>query len=125
MRLCQGAFVHQPQTIRPVQRRRHHPHHRIAHVGLFSILKGDLNLSLTRRRDFRDRQKRMTGETMNLKTFLKHVGNDNSGATAVEYGLSVSLIIIAMIGVLNGVAISTTDMWDDVKAASEEAIAQN
>ncbi|MEO0907655.1 MAG: Flp family type IVb pilin [Pseudomonadota bacterium] len=67
----------------------------------------------------------MTGETMNLTTFLKHIGNDNSGATAVEYGLIVSLIVIAMIGALNGVATSTIDMWDDVQTASEEAIAQN
>ncbi len=67
----------------------------------------------------------MTGETMKLTTFLKHIGNDNSGATAVEYGLIVSLIVIAMIGALNGVATSTSDMWDDVQTASEEAIAQN
>ena len=67
----------------------------------------------------------MTGETMKLTTFLKHIGNDNSGATAVEYGLIVSLIVIAMIGALNGVATSTIDMWDDVQTASEEAIAQN
>lgn len=125
MRLSQGTFVQQPQTIRPAQRRSHHPHHHIAHVGLFSILKGDLNLFLTRRRDFLDCQKRMTGETMKLTTFLKHIGNDNSGATAVEYGLIVSLIVIAMIGALNGVAASTIDMWDDVQTASEEAIAQN
>ena len=122
MHLSQGSFMHQPKTIRPVQRRRHHPHHRIAHVGLFFILKDDLNLFLTRRRDFFHRQKRMTGEIMKLTTFLKHIGNDNSGATAVEYGLIVSLIVIAMIGALNGVASSTIDMWDKVETTSVEAM---
>ena len=64
----------------------------------------------------------MTGEIMKLTTFLKHVGNDNSGATAVEYGLIVSLIVIAMIGALNGVASSTIDMWDKVETTSVEAM---
>ena len=85
-------------------------------------MKGDLNLFLTRRRDFLDCQKRMTGETMKLTTFLKHIGNDNSGATAVEYGLIVSLIVIAMIGALNGVATSTTDMWNKVETTSVDAM---
>lgn len=59
---------------------------------------------------------------MKLTTFLKHIGNDNSGATAVEYGLIVSLIVIAMIGALNGVANETTKMWSDVRTASEDAM---
>ena len=64
----------------------------------------------------------MTGETMKLTTFLKHIGNDNSGATAVEYGLIVSLIVVAMIGALNGVADSTTDMWNNVETTSVDAM---
>ena len=64
----------------------------------------------------------MTSETMKLTTFLKHIGNDNSGATAVEYGLIVSLIVVAMIGALNGVADSTTDMWNDVETTSVDAM---
>jgi pilus assembly protein Flp/PilA len=59
---------------------------------------------------------------MKLTTFLKHIGNDNSGATAVEYGLIVSLIVIAMIGALNSVANETINMWSDVRTTSEEAM---
>lgn len=59
---------------------------------------------------------------MNLTNFLKHIGNDNSGATAVEYGLIVSLIVIAMIGALQGVAEATTDTWSEVETATVEAM---
>ncbi len=58
---------------------------------------------------------------MKLAKFLKHIGNDNRGATAVEYGLIVSLIVIAMIGALNSVADETVQMWSEVKTATEEA----
>ena len=59
---------------------------------------------------------------MNLTTFLKHIGNDNSGATAVEYGLIVSLIVIAMIGALQGVAQATIETWSEVETASVAAM---
>ena len=59
---------------------------------------------------------------MKLTTFLKHIGNDNSGATAVEYGLIVSLIVIAMIGALGGVANETINTWSEVESASVEAM---
>jgi pilus assembly protein Flp/PilA len=58
---------------------------------------------------------------MSLKTFLKHIGTDDAGATAIEYGLIVSLIVIAMIASLNGVANETIEMWSDVRTATEEA----
>lgn len=60
------------------------------------------------------------GDLMKLTTFLKHIGTDNSGATAIEYGLIVSLIVIAMIAALNGVANATIDMWNDVSDTAEE-----
>ena len=37
-----------------------------------------------------------------------------SGATAIEYGLIVSLIVIAMVGALGSFATSATGMWDSV-----------
>lgn len=51
---------------------------------------------------------------MKLSSFLKHIGDDVSGATAVEYGLIVSLIVIAMIAAVNGVAEITINTWDFV-----------
>ena len=65
------------------------------------------------------------GDLMNLTQFLKHIGNDNSGATAVEYGLIVSLIVIAMIGALQGVANETINTWSEVEAASVSAMNNN
>ncbi|WP_420143122.1 Flp family type IVb pilin [Sphingobium sp.] len=36
------------------------------------------------------------------------------GATAVEYGLIIALIVLAIIVSLNSVATKTTNMWNDV-----------
>lgn len=57
-----------------------------------------------------------------LTKFLKQVGNDNSGATAVEYGLIVSLIVLAMVGALQSVANANNDVWDRVETASTEVM---
>lgn len=56
----------------------------------------------------------LAGDHMKLTSFLKHIGDDNSGATAVEYGLIASLIVIAMIAAINGVADITTNTWNYV-----------
>ena len=42
---------------------------------------------------------------------------DERGATAVEYGLIVSLIVLAMLGALTQVAQTTTGMWNSVADA--------
>ncbi|MEE4154387.1 MAG: Flp family type IVb pilin [Erythrobacter sp.] len=60
---------------------------------------------------------------MKLTQFLKHIAADNQGATAVEYGLIVSLIVIAMVGALQSVANTTTEMWSDVETDVVEASA--
>ena len=39
---------------------------------------------------------------------------DEKAATAVEYGLIVAMIVLAMIGALRLVAGSTTTMWNNV-----------
>ncbi|KEO91207.1 pilus assembly protein [Erythrobacter longus] len=57
-----------------------------------------------------------------MTNFLKHIGNDNSGATAVEYGLIVSLIVIAMIGALQSVAAVSDQTWTLVQDRSVEAM---
>jgi pilus assembly protein Flp/PilA len=53
-----------------------------------------------------------------LKTFLRTIKGDTSGATAVEYGLIVSLIIVAMIVSLQAVADVTIGTWNNVETAS-------
>ena len=49
-----------------------------------------------------------------MKNWLGRIVRDERGATAIEYGLIVSLIIIAMVGALNTLGDSTTGMWNDV-----------
>ena len=44
-------------------------------------------------------------------SFIKKLLRDNRGATAIEYGLIVSLIVIAMIVALEGVANENTGLW--------------
>ncbi|HYD25993.1 MAG TPA: Flp family type IVb pilin [Croceibacterium sp.] len=43
--------------------------------------------------------------------FLLRILRDTRGATAVEYGLIVALIVIAIIGALEGVANENTGLW--------------
>lgn len=51
---------------------------------------------------------------MVLTNFLKRMGSDSRGATAVEYGLIVSLIVLAMVGALQSVADANNAQWDYV-----------
>ncbi len=48
---------------------------------------------------------------MRTNMFLKKLIGDRSGATAIEYGLIVSLIVIVMIAALEGVANENTGLW--------------
>jgi pilus assembly protein Flp/PilA len=57
---------------------------------------------------------------MQSKTFLELL-KDESGATAVEYGLILAMIVLAMIGALSSFASSTTAMWDGVESKIAEA----
>ncbi|MBV7267295.1 Flp family type IVb pilin [Erythrobacter ani] len=59
---------------------------------------------------------------MSLTKFLKHIGTDSTGATAIEYGLILGLIAIAMVGALGGIANGTNDNWDEVGTKVNEAM---
>jgi len=47
-------------------------------------------------------------------SFLKRFGSDELGATAIEYGLIVSLIVIASIGAFDSVANENDGVWAQV-----------
>ncbi|MGP1352997.1 MAG: Flp family type IVb pilin [Parasphingopyxis sp.] len=49
-----------------------------------------------------------------MKNWLGRLVRDQRGATAVEYGLIVSLVVLAMLAALTNVANSTTTMWNNV-----------
>jgi pilus assembly protein Flp/PilA len=53
--------------------------------------------------------------------FFRTLIRDQKGATAVEYGLIVALIVIAMVGALMTLADVTTSMWTSVSEKVEQA----
>lgn len=53
---------------------------------------------------------------MNLKTFLSRIGTDNSGATAVEYGLIAALIVLAAVGGFQTLGNSNNTGWGGVNS---------
>ncbi|SFP07174.1 Flp family type IVb pilin [Qipengyuania nanhaisediminis] len=54
--------------------------------------------------------------------FLKKLGRDTEGATAVEYGLILALIFLSMIGAVSSFGQTTIDMWNRVAATISAAI---
>lgn len=52
---------------------------------------------------------------------VRHLLKDESGATAIEYGLIAALIAVALIGVLGGVSGSLDTMFGKVKSGLENA----
>ncbi|WP_379921669.1 Flp family type IVb pilin [Erythrobacter sp. R86502] len=54
--------------------------------------------------------------------FFKLLRHDSKGATAVEYGLVVGLIAIAMVTALWGVSETSTGMWNDIDTRSTAAM---
>lgn len=53
--------------------------------------------------------------------FIRGIASCQMGATAVEYGLILSLLVIAIMASLSNVADSTTNMWNDVSNDITEA----
>ena len=45
---------------------------------------------------------------------LQQLAGDRRGATAIEYGLIVALIVLAMVGALSDVAATTLGLWTRV-----------
>jgi len=48
-----------------------------------------------------------------MRRFFR-IFKDERGATAVEYGLILAMVFLAMVGALSLVASTTTEMWNDV-----------
>ena len=56
----------------------------------------------------------MMDATMKLMPILKRIAKDEFGATAIEYGLIASLVVIASIGAFDAVANENTGLWATV-----------
>ncbi len=54
---------------------------------------------------------------MNLKRFLK----DESGATAIEYGLIAALVAVAIIGAVTALGTSLIGLFDGISAELDGA----
>ena len=53
---------------------------------------------------------------------LRSLLDDESGATAIEYGLIIALIVLAMIAGMSRFASTTINMWNNVQQTSEDAM---
>ncbi len=49
-----------------------------------------------------------------MKIFIKRLLSDQTGATAIEYGLILALIVLAMLTALQNFADGSVTMWDTV-----------
>ena len=54
--------------------------------------------------------------------FLKRLGRDERGATAVEYGLIIALIFLAIIGSVDAFGEEAIKMWKHISAEIDEAM---
>jgi pilus assembly protein Flp/PilA len=59
---------------------------------------------------------------MSKETLLTRLLRNEQGATAVEYGLILSMVVLAMLAALTGVANETKKMWGDVSTKSQTAM---
>ncbi len=53
--------------------------------------------------------------------FLKSLKQDQQGATAVEYGLIVAMIFLAIVGAIQTFGEETIEMWNNVSSKVESA----
>ena len=51
---------------------------------------------------------------MPMRNLIKRIASDISGATAVEYGLILALIFLAMLAAVQNFGNSTIRMWNNV-----------
>lgn len=49
-----------------------------------------------------------------MVAFLRRLLRDRKAATAVEYGMILAVIVLAMLGALTGVADATQGLWNNV-----------
>jgi pilus assembly protein Flp/PilA len=61
---------------------------------------------------------------MPMRNLIKRIASDISGATAVEYGLILAMIFLAMIAAIQNFGNETISMWNDVADKFEESNSQ-
>ena len=58
-----------------------------------------------------------------MKKLISELIHDQSGATAIEYGLICALIVLAMLTALQNFASETQNTWNTVSTATHNAVA--
>ncbi len=58
---------------------------------------------------------------MPMRKLLKAIATDISGATAVEYGLILAMVFLAMLAAVQNFGSATIVMWDGVADKVQEA----
>jgi len=61
---------------------------------------------------------------MPMRNLIKRLASDISGATAVEYGLILAMIFLAMIAAIQNFGNETISMWTNVAGKFEDANSQ-
>ena len=56
-----------------------------------------------------------------IRRTLRTLGADKRGATAIEYGLIVALIVVAMMGALAGLGGGVGGMWSKISNAVQSS----
>lgn len=59
-----------------------------------------------------------------MRGLISKLLRDSSGATAVEYGLILAMVFLAMVGAVQGVGNETIGLWNTISTTSQAAIDQ-
>ncbi|MBO9602429.1 MAG: Flp family type IVb pilin [Novosphingobium sp.] len=59
---------------------------------------------------------------MNTRALVKAILGDTKGATAIEYGLIVALVVIAIVASLKGVANENSGLWAKVRTSVDQVV---
>lgn len=57
-----------------------------------------------------------------MTRIIKRLLGDQAGATAIEYGLILALIVLAMMSALEAFADGSISMWNNVSSRTADAI---
>lgn len=57
-----------------------------------------------------------------MKNVIKRLIGDEAGATAIEYGLILALMVLAMMSALEAFADGSISMWNNVSTRTADAI---
>ena len=59
---------------------------------------------------------------MRLMSIFQELRADTRGATAIDYGLILAMVFLAMVGAVQAFGIEVTDMYDHVSTTSVSAM---